>query len=671
MQENLANICEQYEREWRGDVRPCLSQYLRLVDESVQQELAQALLEVDLRFRIERGESPSRDEYRPAFIDADFDWSMLFEQAMTKAASTQGRANSDTSISQQEVTQAYQVSRRSEPAIPERIGRYRIEHLLGQGHFGVVYSAWDELLQRSVAVKLPRLQPTKNEDQFGRLSGEARLVAGLSHPAIVPIFDCDRLPDGRWLLVYELMTGGTLADELNRGRPTVERTVDIVTSVAEGLQVAHQAGIYHRDLKSRNILLMADGRPKIADFGLAIHEDVLSEQRDAITGSPAYMSPEQVRGESHLLDGRTDIWSLGIIFYEMLTGQRPFRGDSIQGLFELILKKAPRPPRQLDPKIDKELERICLKCLQKSPSDRYLTALDLIADLSRWQQQLVEVPSPVSIVPWSTTITEATRSRPLVLIGVFTLASLAALITLGGAVSGFLTKRMTIDQSAVLEKTPEKRTHADLPVRVTKPGEWKSLLSESITVLAKPDNMQGTRWELDQAKNSLTVSTDHPLLLKFDETAAPNFDLRLGFHQSNWTGGIGIFWSGAEIRGPNGSLPWVFQTIIAPPLMPGDKDRVLRLSWRRINLLKNSLYGQSDIWRDVRQQIPEQNSHDLLVRIRQRRVSEVIWNGELLPQLLQLPSTLTDDVTSNAGAVGLILSKTQLVVHDFSLRILE
>jgi hypothetical protein len=105
--------------------------------------------------------------------------------------------------------------------------------------------------------------------------------------------------------------------------------------------------------------------------------------------------------------------------------------------------------------------------------------------------------------------------------------------------------------------------------------------------------------------------------------------------------------------------------------MPGDKDRILRLSWRRINLLRNSLYGQSDIWRDVRRPIPEQVNHELFVSVRRRRVTEVIWNGETLNQLVQLPDALTDDVTSNAGAVGLILSKTQLVVHDFSLRTLE
>ncbi len=673
MNEQFAFICERFDREWKSGSRPNLSSFLRQADGSEMPELARVLLEVDLRHRIERGERPSRDEYRLTFFSADFDWSMLFEQALTKAASTRGQASSDTSISQ-ELTQIYQTPRATEPQFPERIGRYRLEGVLGKGNSGVVYAAWDDTLQRNVAMKLPLL--ARSDEQIGRLIEEARLVAGLSHPAIVPIFDCGRLADGRWFLVYEIMTGGTLSDELQRGRPTIDRAIEIASAVAEGLHFAHLAGIYHRDLKTRNILLTANGRPKISDFGLAIHEDVLPDQRDVIAGSPAYMSPEQARGESHLLDGRSDIWSMGVIFYEMLTGQRPFRSNSIDGLFELIQKKDPRPPRQFDASIDQELERICLKCLQKSPSDRYLVAQDFITDLSRWRTQ-----TDASQVPKTRTETLSESSsqsaklrtkRLLMVFGVSGILILASLMAISGAFSGLITKRSPTDPSpAFVKSADKKRDDAKVIPASTKSGEWKPLLRTPMVVLAQPDDMRNTQWKLSEAGDFLSVATDHTLLFKFDDTKAENIELRLRFHQANWTGGIGVFWGGEQRSGLGGTRPWVFQTILAPPLMPGDKERILRLSWRRVNLLRNALFGQVDIWQVVKREIPLRVDHELIVQIRDRRVFEVVWNGETMNQLVQLSNDFTDDVTSSPGAVGLILSKTQLVVQDFSLKISE
>ena len=336
MNNKYADILERFDREWKNGSRPNLSEFLRQAEHTEIPQLTRELLELDLRHRVDRGEHPTRDDYRLIFSFADFDWSILFEQALTKAASTRGIVNFDTSVSQ-DLTQAYKARKLTDFQVPERIGRYRLERILGKGTFGVVYAAWDETLQRSVAIKLPLV--ARSNAKTGQLLEEARLVAALSHSSILPIFDCGCLEDGRYFLVYEIMTGGTLSEELLRGRMTVARAVEVATAIAEGLRFAHLAGIYHRDLKTRNVLLTTDGQPKISDFGLAIHENVLADHRDVIAGSPAYMSPEQVRGDSHLLDGRADIWSLGVIFYEMLSGQRPFRSDNIAHLFESIEKK--------------------------------------------------------------------------------------------------------------------------------------------------------------------------------------------------------------------------------------------------------------------------------------------------------------------------------------------
>ncbi len=157
-----------------------------------------------------------------------------------------------------------------------------------------------------------------------------------------------------------------------------------MAQAAEALSYAHEQGLVHRDLKPANILMDRQGRPHIADFGLAVHEDDRWPNRWEVAGTPPYMAPEQVRGESHRLDGRTDLWGLGVILYQMLTGVRPFEGGSNERIYDEILYREPVPPRQRDRTIPRELEWICLKCLSKLMTDRYTTASDLADDLRSW-----------------------------------------------------------------------------------------------------------------------------------------------------------------------------------------------------------------------------------------------------------------------------------------------
>jgi eukaryotic-like serine/threonine-protein kinase len=281
----------------------------------------------------------------------------------------------------------------SKPCDRSHIGRYRVIRLLGQGGLGRVYLGHDAELVRFVAIKVPiteRLAQLVNLDSY---LNEARIVARLSHPNIVPVYDVGRTDDGQFFVVSRYMEGGDLAARMKRGRSSLVEVAELVATVAEALHYAHTQDLFHRDVKPANILLDADGLPSVADFGLALKDENVG-MGGQLMGTAAYMSPEQARGEGHLVDGRSDIFSLGIVFYELLTGRRPFRGSSRPEVMHKIINHEPRPPRQIDDQIPRELERICMKALWKRASDRYLSAADLVEDLRHFVDTAAAAGNP-------------------------------------------------------------------------------------------------------------------------------------------------------------------------------------------------------------------------------------------------------------------------------------
>lgn len=269
-----------------------------------------------------------------------------------------------------------------------RIGRYQIEGVLGRGGMSIVYLARDDKLDRLVAVKV--LKPGQSESsKSGRtLAEDAKTLSKLECPGIVPVYDYGEDEDGVCFFVMKYVAGDSLAAILESRRvPCISKAVEWTIQAAVALHGAHQKGFTHRDIKPGNILIDESGDALIIDFGLAIHDSTQQNNAWEYAGTLAYMSPEQVRGESHLLDGRTDIWALGVVLFEMLAGRRPFNGETSTVLCEEILHRHPKPPRQFDEKIPAELERICLKCLSKGATERYSSAGDLAAELRRWQSR--------------------------------------------------------------------------------------------------------------------------------------------------------------------------------------------------------------------------------------------------------------------------------------------
>jgi serine/threonine protein kinase len=258
------------------------------------------------------------------------------------------------------------------------IGRYRIDAKLGRGGFGVVYQAFDTKLGRDVALKLA-IQPQKpaKRRRNSSLLDEARASAKLDHSNVVRVYDADEW-NNRIYVVMELVRGVSLSREIQvRNALSIERVLQISIGVVAALEHLHLHGIIHRDLKPSNILLAYTGEIKVTDLGLALMDESPNWYRHHLAGTRKYMSPEQVLGEVHRIDGRTDIWGFGVVLYEMLTFHSPFRETEKVDVFHSILKGEIAPPRQRRPDIPESLERLCLKCLSPRMSSRFQSAVEL------------------------------------------------------------------------------------------------------------------------------------------------------------------------------------------------------------------------------------------------------------------------------------------------------
>jgi hypothetical protein len=286
--------------------------------------------------------------------------------------------------------------RRPAPIESPRIDGYEVEGILGRGGMGVIFQARHLKLNRLVALKSLLAGAHAGPEQLARFRREAEAVAALRHPNIVQIYDVGELPSGPYFTM-ELVEGGSLARKLD-GRPLPPRqAAELIAALACGVQFAHQSGIVHRDLKPANVLLTAEGAPKISDFGLARRlerEDGLTRSGTAV-GTPSYMAPEQVCDRAGPIGPATDVYGLGAVLYELLTGRPPFRAGSDLETFRQVLAEEPVPPSRLNPRVPRDLETVCLKCLRKEPHRRYASAAALAGDLRRYLLGQVVVARPV------------------------------------------------------------------------------------------------------------------------------------------------------------------------------------------------------------------------------------------------------------------------------------
>jgi eukaryotic-like serine/threonine-protein kinase len=309
------------------------------------------------------------------------------------------RALADEDEGPPDLTTPRQHATRSErlAAILGELGDYELLEEIGRGGQGVVFRARQKSLNRTVALKVISLGQWASKTHLKRFRLEAEAAARLEHPGIVPIHEIGER-DGSCYFSMKFIEGGQLDEVVRRTPMSIRQAAELIAKVARTVHYAHEHGILHRDIKPGNILLDQKGEPHLTDFGLArlVQTESTMTRTMEVLGTPSYMAPEQAVGNNAAVSGVTDVYGLGAVFYQLLTGQPPFAGGTTYETIKLLLDTEPRQPRQLNPKIDRDLSTICLKCLEKDPKRRYSAALALAEDLERWLEGYSIVARPVS-----------------------------------------------------------------------------------------------------------------------------------------------------------------------------------------------------------------------------------------------------------------------------------
>jgi serine/threonine-protein kinase len=310
-----------------------------------------------------------------------------------------------------------------DPAAPPEIAGHALQGVLGRGGMGVVYQAHHLRLKRDVAVKMILLGSQAGPKELARFRAEAEALARLQHPNIVQIHEVGEAA-GVPYFSLEYLNGGSLADQLDGSPWPVRKAARLVRTLARALHHAHERGIVHRDLKPSNVLFTNDGTPKIVDFGLAklLGGGEGLTPSDAIMGTPSYMAPEQAGGQSKHVGPAADVYALGSVLYELLTGRRAFAAATHQETILKVVSEEPVPPRLWRPNLSRDLETICLRCLQKEPNLRYRSAQALADDLRRFLTDRPIRAKPST--PWTTAIKWARRNRAVAIMLVVLLAAL-------------------------------------------------------------------------------------------------------------------------------------------------------------------------------------------------------------------------------------------------------
>ena len=519
-------------------------------------------------------------------------------------------------------------------ALPATIGGYRIQSILGEGTYGRVYLALDPDLDRQVALKVPKFTSQFSGKAGGPLVAallrEARTAAKLKHPGIVTIYEAGPDDQVGCYVAMEYVDGKSLKQVMSAGKIPHEQAAKYIAQAAEAVHYAHKQGLVHRDLKPANLLIDADGNVKVADFGLAIFEEEQRKRAGEFAGTLAYCSPEQIRGEVHHLDGRTDIWSLGVILYELLTGRRPFGGPNVT---DEILHRPAKPPRQIDDSIRRDVERLCLDCLAKDAAARDPSAQDL-ADRLR----VTPIPDSPSARKWLWIGAGVAAASLFVLAGY-----------LGSAMNGLPEEARTDSQN------PSREQQVD---SIIEPVDLDAHPFTVHHLFERPPKELFPRgpssaWFHDPAAETIRMDSAGPSILELGKTNARSFRLTVDLMKSGNAGRAGFYVGGKRVTSPSGHPAWEFQEILLRCDPDGPNFR------RQIGTLeefpgRNFGIGHFQVARVAVAAIPLSRRNRLEISVKNGQIDDIQWRGIALDGLVRPDPPCPRIIPDCAGTFGIV-----------------
>lgn len=581
--------------------------------------------------------------------------------APTRIGSSDSSYNSHQENENGRSTQAYYEKNQALPSANGRTfisfevnGRYRIDQLLGSGSFGAVYLAWDKKLERQVAFKVARRDQFESSDGRQQFIEEARASAKIQHPNIVSVHDTGEDEKGNPYVVLEYIEGTTLDIAVSHRKLSEKEIARLCAQVSEAIHVAHRIGIVHRDLKPGNILVDRAGIPHVADFGLAVTEMTQRMRRGEIAGSPVYMSPEQVRGKTQFLDGRTDIWSIGVMLYELVTGRLPFRAKVVGELYQEILEREPKPPRQINDAISPEMERICLKCLTKPIQERYPTAIDLAEDLRQFCDADLLTP----------TTNSSFQSRK----AMYSVLALAVTVTLSFLYLTYFVpaatenrtppKRETVVQSDNKENPSPPAPKEPEPV----PGEWFPLFARDPTPFMWPFSSKNSKWEIDTHSRELWLQCNMTGMIDLGVVENDSYEVRMDLYQSPWNGGIGVYLGRKTVQ--EGDETFVILQLFELQCVKNSSSQRNALNHRFLKFKDGNLISRTTPKTVFLGPLNPSDEYSFHIRVQNGQIQQLKWNKL---RLTEFEEEISESSLKNFrfdGAFGIYLERTSAVVRQ-------
>jgi tetratricopeptide (TPR) repeat protein/tRNA A-37 threonylcarbamoyl transferase component Bud32 len=466
----LDEACNRFEAAWRGGGRPCLDDFLDEAD-SLYPVLLRELILLDVHYRRQAGEQPGAEDYQPRCAALGAVWLAEALSATGSVASAASRLAGDTLDCADTVPPAHL------PVELQTFGDYELLGEIARGGMGVVYKARQKHPARLVALKMILAAAHASEERRQRFQAEADVIALLGHPNIVHIHEVGE-HEGLPYLSLEFVSGGSLAQKQGGIPQPPRQAAALLETLARAIQHAHQNGVVHRDLKPANVLLAEDGTPKITDFGLAKQPGPDLTATGAVLGTPAYMAPEQASGDSSSAGPAADVYALGAILYELLTGRPAFQGATPLETLEQVRSQEPVPPRRLQPKVPRDLETICMKCLQKEPARRYASAGALADDLGRFLAGKPVTARPVSTMERTWRLA---RRNPLLASTLVAVAGLLVAVAVGASwMTWKLNRALKVSKD---EQENAKEAEADTRA-------FADFLSNHVLAASRPEGVQ-------------------------------------------------------------------------------------------------------------------------------------------------------------------------------------